>query len=445
MTNYNYDFFVVGAGSGGVRAARIAASHGAKVGIAEYSRLGGTCVNRGCVPKKLMVYASHFKEDFIDAKAFGWSFPQPNFDWEKLIGAIDHELYRLNDIYKSLLVNSGVDILYGKAKFIDSHTIDIEGKQITAGRFLIATGGTPYIPDVLGKEHINVSDDVFEMKSLPQHIVIAGAGYIAVEFACIFASLGVKVTQIFRADHILRGFDNDVRALLEDNMRKKDITLLHNTNIIEIEKQNEEYILRTDTQIQVPCDYILYATGRHPNIEGLNLEQLNIETNSKGAIHVNNESQTSCENIFAVGDVTDRINLTPVAIREGHCLADRLFGNQERYIDYNFIPTAIFSQPSIGTVGLTEEQAREKTEINIYKSEFRPMKNTISLRDEKNFMKLITDKKTNQVIGCHILGHDAPEIIQSAAIALKLKATKADFDETIGVHPTAAEELVTLK
>lgn len=446
MSNFQYDLFVIGAGSGGVRAARISAGLGARVAIAEDRYLGGTCVNVGCVPKKLFVYASHFAEDFENAKSFGWNIGNTDFDWSTLIKNKNNEIKRLNGVYKRILDNSGVETIHGRAKIVDEHTVEVGGEHITAERILIATGGWPSIPDIAGKEHIISSNEAFFLESLPEKIIIVGGGYIAVEFAGIFHGLGVETTLLYRGPLFLRGFDQDVREALANEMQKKGINIKFNSNISEIEKTNDQLIATLEDGEQLEAGQIMYATGRKPMTENLGLETVGIELDKNNAIKVNEEYQTNVSSIYAIGDVTNRVNLTPVALAEGMILAKRFYANEDKDVDYSNIPTCVFSQPNIGTVGLTEEEAREKyDEIDIYKSSFKPMKLSLSDSEEKTLMKIIVDKKTDIVVGVHMLGPDAGEIIQGIGIAIKAGATKKIFDSTIGIHPTAAEEFVTMR
>ena len=437
---FDYDYFVIGAGSGGVRSARIAAGHGAKVGIAEGRFLGGTCVNIGCVPKKLMAYAADYHTAFEDAIGFGWSCEKPSFDWTTLIKNKDNEIQRLNDIYKNLLNNARVDIHPDYASFIGKNTLQVGDKTITADKILIATGGTPRRPDIEGAEHMIVSDDAFYLEALPNHIVIYGAGYIAVEFAHIFHGLGSKVTLVYRGDNILRGFDDDIRTHLRDEMTKQGIEFVFGETITSITPKSA--ILSNGQEIQ--CSHTMAAIGRDAKTDNLNLSAIDLP---EGIIKTNDHYQTKIDNIYAVGDVTGRVELTPVAIKEGHWLADTLFGGIDRRPapSYESIPTAVFSRPNIGTVGLTESQAQDKGyDVKCYTSNFKPMVHTLSRRDERTFMKLVVDTKTDKVLGVHVCGLDSPEILQGFAVAIKADATKAHFDETIGIHPTSAEELVTL-
>jgi glutathione reductase (NADPH) len=443
---YDFDLFVIGAGSGGVRASRIAAGHGARVAVAEEYRYGGTCVIRGCVPKKLFVYASHFSEDFEDAASFGWTVGKASFDWSKLVANKDREIDRLNGIYIKLLDGAGVRRYDGRAQLKDAHTIEIAGETVTTDRILLATGGTPTMPDVPGIEHAISSNEAFHLDTLPEHITIVGGGYIAVEFAGIFNGLGRKVTQLYRSEQILRGFDGDVRHHLAGEIRKKGIDLRTETNVTAIEKTDNGFRLSLTNGETLDTGLIMYATGRHPNSGDLGLEAIGVELAKGGAVKVDEWSQTNIPNIHAVGDLTDRIALTPVALMEGHAYADTVFGDLPRQPNHTDVPAAVFSQPSVGTVGLTEEQARaEIGDVDIYKSTFTPMKHTLTPSEEKTLMKLIVDAKTDRVLGCHVVGPDAAEMVQGIGIALKCNATKAQFDATVGIHPSAAEELVTMR
>lgn len=443
---YDYDLFVIGAGSGGVRASRISARHGARVAICEDYRVGGTCVIRGCVPKKLLVYASHFHGDFEDAAGFGWDVGEMAHDWKRLIERKNTEIDRLNGIYLRLLKDAGVELIDGRGKLIDAHTVEVAGKRYTAGTILIATGGWPEFPEIPGIEHAITSNEALEMMELPRRIVIVGGGYIAVEFAGIFNGLGSEVSLVIRRDLPLRGFDEDVRVALTEELTKQGVKLVPNTNIRSIEKTDSGLSLLTDSGETIACDAVMYATGRAPNTKGIGLEEVGVHLNKAGAIAVDEFSRTTVENIYAVGDVTDRIALTPVAIAEGHAFADTVFGGTPRKVDHTNVPAAVFSQPPISTVGLSEEQARlTYGKVDVYVSRFKPMKHTLSGRDERTMMKLVVDAGSGRVVGCHMVGADAPEIVQGIAIAVKAGATKADFDATIGIHPTAAEEFVTMR
>jgi len=446
MARYDYDLFVIGAGSGGVRAARVAAGYGAKVAIAEEYRVGGTCVIRGCVPKKLLVYASHFHEDFEDARNFGWSVAGASFDWSALIANKDKEIDRLNGIYKKLLAESGVALTEARAALLDPHTLEIAGKRVTADTVLISTGAAPVLPSEPGAELGITSNEAFHLRELPRRIVIAGGGYIACEFAGIFNGMGAKVTQLYRSEQILRGFDADVRDTLAVEMRKKGIDIRVKTIIRQTVKTagGLSLALSDDTTLEVDC--VMYAIGRSPNTAGMGLKEAGVACGADDAVVVNAYSQSSVPNIYAVGDCTNRLNLTPVAIREGHAFADTVFGKKPTAVDHHSVPHAVFSQPPVSVVGLTEAAARLMYgAVDIYRSTFRPLKHTLSGRDEKTMMKLVVDRASQRVLGAHMVGLDAPEIIQTLAIAVKMGATKAQFDQTVAIHPTAAEEFVTLR
>ena len=446
MTGFDFDLFVIGAGSGGVRAARIAAAHGARVGICEESRVGGTCVIRGCVPKKLLVYASHFAEDFEDARGFGWSLGPATFSWPDLIRAKDAEIDRLNQVYLRLLSESGVTLFQQRGTFAGPHEIRLGEQVVTAERILIATGGRPWLPDVPGVEYAITSDEAFHLADLPGRVAVIGGGYIACEFAGIFNGLGSRVTQIYRGDALLRGFDGDVRRVVTDEQRRKGVDVRLESDVEAIVKTGSglELVLRDGGQIVV--DQVMYATGRVPNVRGLGLENAGVEVRADGRVVVDEFSNSSVGHIYAVGDVTSRVNLTPVAIYEGHAFADTLFGGKTRPVNHEFVPSAVFSQPPVGTVGYSEEMATHHFgPVDIYLSEFRPMKHTLSGREEKALMKLVVARDTGEVVGVHVVGPDAPEIVQGFAVAVKSGLTKDRFDCTIGIHPTAAEELVTMR
>ena len=446
MNQYDYDLFVIGAGSGGVRAANTASGHGVRVAIAEQRYIGGTCVNVGCVPKKLFVYASQFQDQFDAAAGFGWTVGKSVFNWTSLIANKDQEIERLHAAYSDRLRKSGVSILTGRAQVLDAHTVAVDDKKYSAERILITTGGWPFVPDIPGKQHIVTSNDMFFLKQLPKRIIIIGGGYIAVEFAGILHGLGVNTTICHRGDKLLSGFDEDLRDFLAQVMIKKNIKLLFNTDIEAIESAGDCLAVRLIDGSKMNTDLVMYATGRTPNSSGFGLEALGVKLDNEGAIKVNDDYQTNVPSIYALGDVTNRVNLTPVAIAEGMALVNKLYGNQPRPVDYDNIPTAVFCQPNIGTVGLTEAQAREKyPDIDIYKTRFTPIKNTLSDVDEKTLMKMIVERSTDRVVGMHMIGTDAPEIIQGMAVAIRAGATKAVFDSTIGIHPTAAEEFVTLR
>jgi glutathione reductase (NADPH) len=447
---YDFDLFVIGAGSGGIATARRAAEYGAKVGVAEYDRLGGTCVNRGCIPKKLMVYASHFPELFTDAEGYGWSSVKSQLDWPKMITAVNNEVTRLNGIYQRMLDNSKVEIVHGRGKFIDHHTVQVGDRVVTAERILIAVGGVPVRPEIPGIEHAIVSDDVFDLQTQPKKMVILGAGYIGCEFACIMNGLGTEVTQVIRPETILRGFDNDLRSAIQDGMKQHGIEIINHTQSLSIAKTDTGVAVTVTTKdgtSTILADAVsLAALGRKPNTHDLGLENVDVKTHN-GVILVDKNSQTSVENIYSVGDCTDNIQLTPVAIGEGRAFADTMYGNKPRIMSYADIPTAIFTTPEAATVGLTEEEARELhgDAIKIYKSSFRPMYYVLPNKQEKTLMKLVVDTKTNKVLGAHMVGDHAAEIIQGVAIAVKMGATKADFDATVGIHPSSAEEFVTMR
>jgi glutathione reductase (NADPH) len=449
MSDFDYDLFVIGGGSGGVRAARIAAQHGARVAIAEEYRFGGTCVIRGCVPKKLLVYASQYAEHFEDAVGFGWTTKKVDFDWPTLIAAKDKEIDRLEGIYAKNLEAAGVELYHCRAELRDRHSVRLVGqdKHVTAKYILVATGGQPNLDqDLEGIEHVITSNEALHLEQLPERIVVAGGGYIAVEFACIFNGLGVDTTLLYRGPKILRGFDEDVRDHLTAEMKKKGVDIVCDAVFSKIEKKDATLHGTLSNGDVVEVDQIMFAIGRNAYTGGLGLENAGVELRSNGSIKVDEYSRTNIDNIYAVGDVTDRVALTPVAIREGHAFADTVFGGKDIKVDHELIATAVFSQPEIGTVGLTEQQARDKyKEIDIYKSVFRPMRHTLSGRDEKMLMKLIVAASTDRVVGCHIMGPDAGEMAQLLGISMKMGATKADFDATMAVHPTAAEELVTMR
>lgn len=446
MTTYDYDLFVIGAGSGGVRAARMAAGQGVRVAIAEDRYFGGTCVNVGCVPKKLYVYASQFSENFTGAAGFGWKVDPPVFDWATLVANKDKEIQRLQGVYDRLLQESGVAIINGSARLEDAHTVVVGDSTYTAERILVATGGWPYIPDVIGKEHVITSNEVFNMETLPERMVIVGGGYIAVEFAGILHGLGVEVTVIERGPKVLNGFDEDIRDFLIQEMTNKGINFKFNSAVVSIEREGDAFVVHTADGNTLEVDRVMYATGRVPNTKGLGFESIGVELDDLGAIIINEDYQTSIPSIYALGDVTNRVNLTPVATAEGMALVNKLYANKAGKVDYENIPTAVFSQPNIATVGLSEKQAREQyADIDIYKTTFKPMKNTLSGINERTMMKMIVVRSTDKVIGMHMVGPDAGEIIQGMAVAIRAGATKAIFDSTIGIHPTAAEEFVTMR
>ena len=448
MTGFDYDLFVIGAGSGGVRAARIAARYGAKVAVAEEYRVGGTCVIRGCVPKKLFVYASKFAEEFEDAIGFGWTTDKVSFDWATLVENKDREIDRLNKAYIRNLEGAGAELILERATVEDANTVRLaSGRKVTARYILIATGATPFVPRHLpGHELAITSNEAFHLDRLPSRIVIVGGGYIAVEFAGIFSGLGVETVLVCRGSQILRGFDDDIRNHLAGEMKKKGIELRTQADVSAIERSGTGVRVTLNDGTGFGAGQIMFATGRIPNVIDLGLDKVGVELTPHYAIKVDEYSRTTVPSIYAVGDVTNRANLTPVAIREGHAFADTVFGGKDVKVDHALIPTAVFSQPEIGTVGLTEAQARESFRaVDIYKTSFRPMKHTLSGRDERMLMKLVVDGETDRVLGCHICGTDAGEMAQLLGISLRLGAKKSDFDATMAVHPTAAEELVTMR
>ncbi len=446
MAGYDFDLFTIGGGSGGVRASRVAASYGAKVAIAEERYLGGTCVNVGCIPKKLLVYAAHFSDDFEDAAGFGWTAGPSRFDWTKLVANKNNEVKRLNGVYRRLLAEAGVKIIHGHARIHDPHTVVVGEQTYTAGHILIATGGWPAIPEVLGAEHGITSNEAFFLPALPRSIIIVGGGYIGVEFAGIFHGLGAQVIQIHRGPLFLRGFDDDVRKTLAKEMRKKGIDLRFNTIVEKVEKVKGGVRATLIGGWPLEAEQIMFATGRLPNTGRLGLENAGVKVNDRSAIVVDDYSCTTVPNIYAVGDCTDRLMLTPVAIAEGQAAAETLFNNNPMKPNYANVPTAVFSLPNIGAVGLTEEQARHAYgKIDIYKTTFRPLKHTLSGREEETMMKLVVDQATDRVVGCHMVGAEAGEIIQGLSVAITCGATKAQFDATLGIHPTAAEEFVTMR
>ncbi|WP_150304939.1 glutathione-disulfide reductase [Pseudomonas saliphila] len=448
MAQYDFDLFVIGAGSGGVRASRMAAALGARVGVAEDLYLGGTCVNVGCVPKKLFAYAAHFAEDFEDAAGFGWDLQKAGFTWSRLLENKNAEITRLNGIYRNLLISAGVTLVEGRARFVDSHRVIIGDMTYSAERILIATGGWPHIPEFPGNEHVISSNDVFFLKELPRRTVVVGGGYIAVEFASIFHGLGCETSLLYRGDLFLRGFDKDVREHMARTFEAKGLDLQFNADVARIDKLDDGSLRLTLKNGQtLETDLVLYATGRHPNLAGLGLENTEVKLTEKGFVEVDELYQTSDPAVFAVGDVTDTVQLTPVALAEGMALARRLYKPDEYIpVDYEHIATAVFCIPNIATLGLNEEQARAAGHrLKVYESRFRAMRNTLAGRAEQSFMKLIVDKDSDRILGIHMIGPDAGEIIQGLAVAVKAGATKAVFDATLGIHPTAAEEFVTMR
>lgn len=445
---YDFDLFVIGAGSGGVRAARFAAGFGAKVAVAESRYLGGTCVNVGCVPKKLLVYGAHYAEDIGQAQGYGWTIDGATFDWKTLIANKDREIQRLNGIYRSILVDSGVTLLQAHARLVDAHTVEVEGKQYTAEHILIATGGWPHVPAIPGREHAITSNEAFYLESLPRRVLVVGGGYIAVEFASIFHGCGADTKLLYRGELFLRGFDGSLRDHLKDEMIKKGVDLQFNADIVHIDRQADGSLLATlEDGRTLEADCIFYATGRRPMLDNLGLEKAGVALDARGFIAVDDEYRTSVSSILAIGDVIGRVQLTPVALAEGMAVARRLFKpEQYRKVDYTTIPTAVFSLPNMATVGLTEEEAREQGyKVTIFESRFRPMKLTMTDSLERSLMKLVVDAETDRVLGCHMAGPDAGEIMQGLGVALKAGATKQVFDDTLGIHPTAAEEFVTMR
>jgi len=446
MPKYDYDLFCIGAGSGGVRASRFSAGFGARVAVAEERFMGGTCVNVGCIPKKLFSYAAHFADDFEDAAGFGWTVFDAKFDWPTLVANKDKEIQRLNGIYDRMLAAAGVEVFKARARVVDPHTVEVGGWRVTADHILVATGGWATVPDIPGKDLAITSLEAFYLKKLPKRILIVGGGYIAVEFAGIFNGLGVDVLQLYRGPVFLRGFDDDVRHFLADEMRKKGIDLRFNHNVIAIEQAGRRLRATLDNGTDETVDAVMFCTGRAPNSRGIGLEEAGVEMAQSGAIRVDDYFRTSVPSIYAIGDVIDRIQLTPVALAEGMAVANTLFRNTPTAVDYRNVASAVFSNPNIGCVGLTEAQAREKYgRVRIFTEDFRPLKHTLSGSEERTFMKLIVNPSDDKVVGCHMVGPEAGEIIQGLAIALKCGATKAQFDATIGIHPTAAEEFVTMR
>jgi len=448
MSDHDYDLFVIGGGSGGVRAARIASAHGARVALAEEFRVGGTCVIRGCVPKKLLVYGAHFAEDLADARCFGWNVPDCAFDWPRLRDNVLAEVDRLNAAYTDTLTNHDVTILHERAEIVGANRVRLaSGREISAGRILVATGARPHVPDVPGKENGITSNEVFHLPAIPRRVLIAGAGYIANEFAGIFHEFGSTVILANRTDVILRGYDEQIRDRLLQISMAKGIQFRFNIKLQGIEKLESgalSVLIEGEAPIEVDC--VLFATGRVPNTEGLGLEAAGITVDDKGAIPVDEDSRTACDTIYAVGDVTNRVQLTPVAIREGQAFADSVFGGKPTRVDYSCIPSAVFSHPPLAGVGMTESQAKQKLgAVKVYTSDFRPMKNVLAGRNERALYKMVCDAATDRIVGIHMIGPDSAEILQAAAVAVKAKLTKAAFDQTVALHPTMAEELVLLR
>ncbi len=463
MATYDFDLVVIGAGSGGTRASRLSAGFGARVAVVEESRLGGTCVNVGCIPKKLFVYAAHYGEDFADAAAYGWEIGAPRFDFARLRKHKDVEIARLNGVYARLLDDAGVTRIDGRARLVDAHTVAVGERRLSAEHILIATGGWPSLPSTPGIEHALTSNEVFRLDRLPERVVVVGGGYIAVEFAGIFHGMGAATTQLYRGELFLRGFDGDVRRALADEMTKRGVDLRFQSDVARIEKTGAGLRLTLRDGATLETDAVLYATGRAPNTRGLGLEALGVKTGPAGEILVDAYSRTSAPSIWAIGDVTDRLNLTPVALHEGICFARTVFGQQPTKPDHRDVPTAVFSTPSIGTVGLTEEEARARKpsearraasgasegtsdgDVLVFKSSFKPLRHTLTGRDEKTLVKLVVDRKSDRVLGAHMVGPEAGEILQGLGVAVKCGVTKAQLDTTIGIHPTSAEEFVTLR
>jgi glutathione reductase (NADPH) len=443
--DFDFDLFTIGAGSGGVAASRRAGSHGARVAICEADRVGGTCVLRGCVPKKLLVYASHLRDELEDAAGYGWTIATPTLDWARLVAAKDAELDRLNGAYLRLLAGAGVEVIEGRGVLVDPHTVDVGGRRFTAERILVCTGGAPHVPEVPGAELGITSDQALALTEIPRRIVIVGGGYIAVEFAGIFAGAGARVTLLVRGYGVLREFDDDVHAALAEELQRRGITIATHSDIEAVERRGKALVVRCRGEREHEAEVVMWATGRRPNTHGLGLPELGVAVDERGAIIVDEWSRTNVPGIFAVGDVTNRQNLTPVAIADGRALAETLFNDNPTEIDHEGVPTAVFSQPQVGTVGLTEVQARARfPHVEIYRTHFRPMKHILPGRQERTMMKLVVDKDSDRVLGVHMVGPDAAEIIQGFAVALKCGATKKHFDATVGIHPTSAEELVTM-
>lgn len=444
--SFDYDLFVIGGGSGGVRAARVAAAEGAKVALAEEDRYGGTCVIRGCVPKKLMVFASEYSGMVEDAQSYGWDIQPGAFNWDSFKGKLHAELDRLEGIYRNLLKNSGVESFDQRAKLADAHTVELaDGTQKTAKHILIATGGRPVWPELPGAELGISSNEIFHLEKLPESILIVGGGYIASEFAGIMNGLGVKTTQYYRGAQILRGFDDEARGLVSEEMCQRGVDVKLGTNVLEMRREGDKIWVKATNGDEQLFDQVMFATGRSPNSDDLGLEALGIELGRKGEIIVDDYSQTAVPSVYAIGDVTDRVNLTPVAIREGMAFVETVFKGNPTKPDHELIPTAIFTQPEMGTVGLSEEEAREQEPIEVYATSFKPMQQAFAGRSERVLMKLIVSQATRKVLGCHIVAPAAGEMIQLAGIAVKMGATKEDFDRTVAVHPTMSEELVTMK
>ena len=446
MPKFDFDLFTIGAGSGGVAGSRRAGGYGAKVAMCEESRVGGTCVLRGCVPKKLLMYGSMFATSFEDAAGFGWTVDDARLDWGRLVARKDEELERLEGVYHRMLRDAEVEVIDGRGVIVDPHTVEVAGKRYTAERILVATGGWPKLPQLHGIEHVITSNEALDLERLPERMVIVGAGYIGVEFAGIFNAAGVEVTMLVRSDGVLRGFDQDIRGSLRVEMERRGITVSCETSVHSIEKENGGLSIRLAHEEMLETDLVMYATGRAPNTKNIGLEEVGVTLRDNGAIVVDDRARTSVDSIYAIGDVTNRLNLTPVAIAEGRALAETWFNQNPMVVSHENVPTAVFSQPQVGTVGLTEEQARHRYEhVDIYRVRFRSMKHTLSGRGERTLMKLIVNREDDRVLGCHMVGEDAAEIVQGLGIALQCGATKSQFDATMGVHPTAAEEFTTMR
>lgn len=449
MSSPDFDLLTIGAGSGGVRASRMSASYGAKVAVVEEYRVGGTCVIRGCVPKKIMVYASRYSEDFDDSAGFGWKIPHREFSWETLIANKDREIARLEGLYRKNLSGAGVTVIEDRATIVDPHTVRFErsGKHLSVGNILVATGGHPFVPaDIIGRELAITSNEAFHLPRQPRHVLVVGGGYIAIEFAGIFNGLGTRTHLVHHGDEILRGFDREIRERLRHELQKRGIDVHLKTSVTEIHAENGRKRVRLSDHTELVVDEVMFATGRRPNTDGLGLDRCGVALDDRGAVKVDAAFRSSVPNIFAVGDATNRVNLTPIAIREGAAFAETIYNNNPTTVDHNDIPTAVFGTPEVGVVGLAEDDARAQGfAVDVYKTAFRPMRATMSGRDTLIFMKLVVDGASQRVLGCHVMGEAAAEMIQCVAIAVKMRATKRDFDATIALHPSAAEELVLLK
>ncbi len=446
MSDFDFDLFVIGAGSGGVRASRMAAQLGQRVAVADCAPLGGTCVNLGCIPKKLYSYASHYAEAFEESHGFGWSVAPPTFDWEMLKANRAREISRLNGVYLNLLVAAGVEVIPGRAKVVGPQEVEVDGRRHRARHILVATGGRPVVPVLPGHDLAITSDQIFDLATFPRRLVVVGGGYIACEFASIFQGLGAEVTQLYRGEQVLRGFDDEIRNFVADEMRKKSVDLRTRADVERIEQQGDGLALTLRDGSSLVADTVLYATGRHPNTVGLGLAEVGVARGANGSVVVDAHYQSRVASIHALGDVIDRVQLTPVALAEAMTLVDRLFGTGQRTMDYDLIPTAVFTHPNVGTVGLSEQQAKERHgRLRIYRSEFRALRHTLSGSSERTLMKLVVDDASDRVVGLHMVGSDAGEIVQGFAVAMRAGATKAVFDSTIGIHPTSAEELVTMR